>query len=383
MTYRAAAPMVRTNSSKPDPFMPDSMGVTMSNQKQIEVQLLAIPETSGSALYGMVDVLATSGRLWREIGGLDGGPELMQPKIVAPDTKPFRCGYGVPVMADLTTDDSNVPEILIIMDIWVGAEDPLADRYDDLKAWLRHCWANGTTMYSACSGSVLLAAAGLLDGYAATSHWVYEDLFREHFPEVNFDPKPALVFADKTGRMVTAGGAYSWHDLALHIIARHISPGEAISTAKFFLMNWHSDGQLPYANLARQRPHADSVVRRAEVWLANNLCHADPVSGVVDAVAIPERSLKRRFTQATGHTIIGYAQNLRMEAAKQALETSQKPIEQISADVGYENVAFFRRLFKRSTGLTPREYRKLYEPLWEAHNGQQSDSASELRRKVA
>src|SRR5690554_880170 len=82
-------------------------------------------------------------------------------------------------------------------------------------------------IYSACSGSVLLAAAGLLDGREATSHWGYQDLFRKSFPKVRFNPAPNLVIADPTGRIVTAGGTTSWHDLAIHIISRHCSPGEA------------------------------------------------------------------------------------------------------------------------------------------------------------
>ncbi|WP_305985878.1 GlxA family transcriptional regulator [Roseibium sp. MMSF_3544] len=354
----------------------------MADQRPLEVQLLAIPETCGSALYGMVDVLATSGRVWREISGLEAGPELIRTRIVSPCAEQFRCENGVPVSPDLTTEYSNVPEVLVIMDIWVGADDTVADRYEELSAWLKHCWSNGTIIYSACSGAIMLAAAGLLDGRSATSHWVYEDMFREQFPEVNFDPTPALVFADGSGRLVTAGGAYSWHDLALHIISRHISPGEAVSTAKFFLMSWHADGQLPYANLARQRPHADSLVRRAETWLAANLCHSDPVTGVVEVIGVPERSLKRRFSQATGNTIIGYVQNLRVEAAKQALEVSQKPVDEISVEVGYENVAFFRRLFKRATGLTPREYRKMYEPFWTDQSMRKMPHV-DVQRKIA
>ncbi|MEM1131067.1 MAG: AraC family transcriptional regulator, partial [Pseudomonadota bacterium] len=108
---------------------------------------------------------------------------------------------------------------------------------------------------------------------------------------------------------------------------------------------------------------ADNAVRRAETWLAENYSADDPVSGAVEAVGLPERSLKRRFQNATGSTLIAYAQNLRVEAAKAALEQSDKPVEDVSAEVGYENVAFFRRLFKRATGLTPSDYRKLYKPM--------------------
>src|SRR5690606_40395603 len=99
--------------------------------------------------------------------------------------------------------------------------DDLRDRHSDVKAWLRRCYESGSMIYSACSGSVLLAAAGLLDGREATSHWGYQDLFRGSFPKVRFNPAPNLVIADQTGRIVTAGGTTCWRGLGIHIIARH------------------------------------------------------------------------------------------------------------------------------------------------------------------
>lgn len=210
---------------------------------------------------------------------------------------------------------------------------------------------------------MLLAATGLLNGREATSHWGYQDLLRRNFPQVRFNPSPNLVIADPGGRIVTAGGTTSWHDLALHIISRHCSPGEALRIAKVYLLKWHGEGQLPFASLVRRQPHADAAVRRAEEWLARNLSVATPVTAVVEACGIPERSLKRRFKMATGTTLIEYLQNLRIEKAKQLLETSSQSADEISAMVGYDNPAFFRRLFKRLTGLTPGAYRRMFQPI--------------------
>lgn len=334
----------------------------MHPEPTIDLQLLALPESAGSSLYGMYDVLKTCGRVWREISRLESAPDLFQTRIVSTSIEPFRCGYDIPVMPEVAIGSGNTPNIIVITDFWLSPDESLIDKHAELKAWLSRCWADGTTIYSACSGSVLLAAAGLLDGMSATSHWVYQDLFDTEFPKVTFDPQPTLCFSDPSGRLVTAGGASSWHDLALYIISRHISPAEAIQTAKFFLMKWHAEGQLPYSNRVRRRPHADSAVRRAELWLADNLRSQDPVAEVVEVIGIPERSLKRRFTKATGTSLIQYIQNLRVEAAKEALESSRQTIDEVAYNVGYENVAFFRRLFRRSVGLSPSEYRRLYEP---------------------
>lgn len=243
--------------------------------------------------------------------------------------------------------------------------------------WLRQRYRAGNTIYSACSGAVLLAASGLLNGKEATSHWGYTDLFRRSFPDVRFVPEPNIVFADHTGRIVTAGGATSWHDLGIHIISRHCSPGEALHIAKVYLLQWHGDGQLPYASLVRRQPHADSVVRQAENWLADHFNEANPVATVVAACGMPERSLKRRFKTATGSTVIEYVQNLRIEAAKRLLETSDSPAENIAATVGYENPAFFRKLFKRLTGLTLAQYGRLFRPISDAAHVRPATSCEE------
>lgn len=328
----------------------------------VEALILALPETAGSSLYGMVDVLAATGTVWRELVGETPGPRMIQPRIVSETRAAFTCGNGIPVSPELAVDEVSEAEILIIPELWLAPTDDLSGRYAVLKEWIRHCYRGGSTIYTACSGSILLATTGLLDGREATSHWGYQDLFRRSFPSVRFNPQPSLVVADPAARIVTAGGTTSWHDLALHIIARHCHPGEALRIAKVYLLKWHSEGQLPFASLVRRQPHADSVVRRAEEWLTQNFRAANAVSGVVSACSVPERTLKRRFKAATGAPLLVHVQNLRIEEAKRLLETTSTSADEIAALVGYDNPAFFRRLFKRFTGLTPGAYRRMFRP---------------------
>lgn len=336
--------------------------------RAVDATILALPETAGSALYGMVDVLAATGTLWRELVGDEPGHALIRPCIASPTRRQFCCGNDIPVSPEITINQAGKPEIVIVPEMWLTPHDDIHDRYRDVKDWLCRCHESGSMIYSAYSGSVLLAAAGLLDGRAATSHWGYQDLFRNSFPKVRFNPAPNLVIADRTGRIVTAGGTTSWHDLAIHIISRHCSPGEALRVTKVYLLKWHGEGQLPYASLVRRQPHADSVVRKAETWLDVHYREPHAVNAVVKQCGIPERSLKRRFMTATGSTLIGYVQNLRIEAAKRLLESEDMAADEIAALVGYENPAFFRRLFKRSTGLTPGAYRRMFQPLGSASN---------------
>jgi transcriptional regulator GlxA family with amidase domain len=342
---------------------PKTALLTRSQAKPLDAVILALPETAGSALYGMVDVLSATGTLWQELVGEDQGSPDIEPRIVSRSLRAFRCGNGIPVNPALSISQAVAPRILILPEMWLAPSDDIAERYPDVKEWIRACYENGSSIYTACSGSVLLASTGLLDGRDATSHWGYQDLFRTSFPEVRFNPGPNLMIADQAGRIVTAGGTTSWHDLALHIIARHCSPGEALRIAKVFLLKWHGEGQLPFQSLVRRQPHADAAVRRAEEWLAGHFRDPEALSGAVAAGSIPERTLKRRFKAATGSTLIGQVQNLRIEEAKRLLENGKASADAISVAAGYDNPAFFRRLFKRCTGLTPGAYRRMFQPM--------------------
>lgn len=326
----------------------------------MDVLFLAMPETAGSSLYGMLDVLSATGKIWQELARTGGGKNYFRVRIVSPDGRLFSCVNGIPVNPDHSIADNPAAPIVILSELWLGPDESLAGRHPEVVEWLRTRHAAGSIIYSACSGSILLAETGLLDGCPATSHWGYEDLFRRQYPKVRFDPAPSLVYADPKGRIVTAGGTTSWHDLALHIIARHVNPGEALRIAKVYLLKWHDEGELPYTPLVRPLPHGDSVVRRCEDWLKANFSEIEAIREVVQGAGIPERTLKRRFKAATGASVIDYLQNLRIEEGKRMLECTDLPVEEISAAVGYADASFFRRLFKRLVGITPSAYRRMF-----------------------
>ena len=117
----------------------------------------------------------------------------------------------------------------------------------------------------------------------------------------------------------------------------------------------------------RRAPHADSIAKRCETWLAEHFRDIDAIRQLLEEIDVPERSLKRRFKAATGATLIEYLQNLRIEEAKRLLEQGELPIDEVSEAVGYLDISFFRRLFKRLTGLTPGQYRRMFQPLQLAH----------------
>jgi transcriptional regulator GlxA family with amidase domain len=332
----------------------------------IETLIVAVPETAGSALYGMVDVLMATGNVWQTLVRATPGESPFRVRIVSPQSRPFRCGFGIPVVPALSLRDDPPADIVILPELWLGPDEHLGGRYPALTRWIRTRYEAGGCLYSACSGALLLAETGLLDGHQATSHWGYQDLFRRRYPQIAFRPEPNLCFADAEGRIVTAGGTTSWHDLALHIISRHASPGEAMRIAQVYLLKWHAEGQLPYAPLVRPLPHSDATAKACEAWLAKHFRERNAVAGAVKHSGTPERSLKRRFKAATGLTLIDYLQNLRIEEAKRLLESSERSADDISFEVGYDDASFFRRLFRRRTGLSPIQYRRLFKPVRQA-----------------
>jgi transcriptional regulator GlxA family with amidase domain len=139
--------------------------------------------------------------------------------------------------------------------------------------------------------------------------------------------------------------------------------------AKVYLLKWHDEGQLPYEPLVRQQPHTDAIVRGCEDWLRKHFREAGAVARVVGHAGIPERTLKRRFKLATGLALIDYLQNLRIEEAKQLLESTRRSVDEIGFEIGYEDASFFRRLFRRRTGVAPAQYRRLFQPIHRATPG--------------
>ncbi len=337
-----------------------SASIVMNSPQPVQVLIVAVPETAGSALYGMVDVLSAVGTLWQTL--VDGSPPVPRfaVRVIAPSRQPFVCGNQIPVTPALAVTEAPAADVVIVPEIWLDPDSSLFGRHQAVTSWLQQVHKDGAFVYSACSGSILLAESGLLDGCDATSHWGYESLFRRQYPQIRFRAEPNLAFADPDGRIVTAGGSTSWHDLALHIVARHASPAEALRLEKLYLLKRHEDGQLPFTALVRRSLHADRVVKQTEQWLQTHFAEANVLAGALQHAGIPERSLKRRFRTATGTSMLERLQDIRVEAAKALLEQTPQAVDEISLAVGYEDTSFFRRLFRRSTGLTPSQYRRMF-----------------------
>lgn len=172
-----------------------------------------------------------------------------------------------------------------------------------------------------------------------------------------------LCLSSESEGIVTAGAVAAWQDLAIHLIARLCGRQQALRTAKVFLLSGHEEGQLPFAAMTRKIDTSDKVIAGCQSWIAENYAASNPVQRMIERSGLNPRTFARRFRAATGYQPIDYVQALRVEEAKQILETEELGIDEIAEAVGYDDPASFRRLFKRKAGLTPAAYRKKFAGL--------------------
>ena len=325
------------------------------------VSIVATSDSAVSPVGGLFETFSAAGSLVAPEDRGDGAGDPFEVEIVGERAGTIDGPSGLTISAQRSVGEIDRTDVVIVPSMALREEvDWVPGRYPALVAWIRSMHERGATVCSACTGAMLTAETGLLDGNEATVHWVTEAYFREHHPEVVLRLDEVLVVSGEDGRLVTSGAATAWHDLALYLIARNVGPATAQALARFYLLQWHQGGQAAFQVFNPGTDHGDALVLAAQRWIADNHAVAAPVAEMVRRSGLSSRSFKRRFKAATGETTISYVQRIRVERAKRALETGGAPIEEISWAVGYEDPASFRRLFKRVTGLTARSTRPPY-----------------------
>ena len=324
------------------------------------IALLVAPETSPSVLYGFYDVLLSVGAVYPDMTTGAPGEAMLDVRIVAAADRPFRCFGNVPVEPHATTSDLDRVDVAVVCDMYTPIDSAPHGRYGTEIAWLQRMHRNGALIASVCTGSLILAEAGLLDGRECTAHWAYRDLFRKEYPKVKLTAGSILNLNFEAEGVITAGGVTAWQDLALHIIARLCGTQHALRTAKVFLLSGHEDGQLPFAAMSRRVQSTDAVIAKCQRWIAENYASPNPVASVAAYSGLAPRTFARRFRAATGYLPMDYIHALRIEEAKQIIETEGGDMDDAGYRVGYEDPTFFRRLFKREVGLTPAAYRRKF-----------------------
>lgn len=220
---------------------------------------------------------------------------------------------------------------------------------------LRYFQARHTCMVASCAGVFYLAAAGLLEGRTVTTHWALFEELTKRYPNIEAVDRRNMVVDQ--GDVITAAGVYAYQDLVLHILARNSGYTLAKQVADFALLDISGRLQSYYARFHPNYDHGDDRVLRAQRYCNNRPAGRLSVKSMAVAASLSERMLTRRFSKALDMTPGQYLIQLRIEKAKQLLESKAKSIEQTAAAIGYNDMSNFIRAFRRVAGITPAEFR--------------------------
>lgn len=315
-----------------------------------EIGLLIYPDSQLAAVYGLTDLFRIAGEWsaprpesgprrairvshWRAPEG--GG----QPACVW-DSHPgpaHRLGYVI------------TPPSLVMP----ARMQPMPDE----AQWLTARHAEGSRLCSICAGAFVLAETGLIDHRRATTHWAFAETLAARFPNVDV-AVDRMVLDD--GDILTAGGILAWTDLGLTLVSKLLGPSVMLATARFLLVEPPGRAQLPFAQFIPVFDHGDAAILRVQHRMHATGAQEQTVADLASLAGMSERTFLRRFAKATGLRPTEYAQQVRIARAREALELTNTPVEQVAFQVGYGDPAAFRKVFARITGLGPTAYRRRF-----------------------
>jgi transcriptional regulator GlxA family with amidase domain len=311
-----------------------------------EVGILVYPGCQRGAVYGLSDLFWIAND--RGAGhGIDG---------IRVSHWEAQEGGGVARTSDSHPQEGDgVPAVLIApprLDVPVSAEDAAP-----FARWLLDRHAAGAVLASVCAGAFLLAATGLLAGRRATTHWYFEERFRERFPDVKLDIDKLII---DDGDIITAGGITAWLELGLRIVDRLLGPTLMMETSRFMLVDPVGREQRHYSSFAPRLAHGDQPILKVQHWLQSDAVSKASVRDMAAHAQMEERTFLRRFRAATGLKPVEYLQHLRVGKAREQLEFTHDTIDSIGWAVGYEDPAAFRKVFQKVMGLAPGDYRRRF-----------------------
>ncbi len=218
--------------------------------------------------------------------------------------------------------------------------------------------AGGGLLISICSGSFLLAEAGLLDHRPALMHWKSEPLFQRMYPRLKIDTEKTV--ADYGNIICAIGGGTAYDYLVLHLVERYGGRQAAVDTAKLLMINLNPPSPGPFRDTLQNHSHPDKLVLRAQRLIEQQSSDEIAFNELAEKMHISERQLNRRFNQALQCSPLQYLQKVRIRHACNLLEASELPSSRIVYEIGYQDESSFRRLFKKHLGTTMEQYRRQF-----------------------
>lgn len=291
-----------------------------------------------------------------EVFGLprpEAGPHWYRFASCAVEPGPLRAMGGLTVQADAGLELLAHAD-LIIAPGWKGVD---IEPSPALQEALRAAYLRGARLMSICSGIFVLATAGLLDGRRVTTHWRYAEALTTRFPSLEFDGE--VLYVDE-GQVLTSAGSSAGIDLSLHVVRRDFGPEVANQVARRLVMPAHRNGgQLQYVE--RPVPVRENA-RLSDV--ISNVCaqldHPFTIAEMAHMAAISERTLHRRFIETVGEAPVSWLVGVRVDRARELLETQDLPMDELARLCGFSDAAVLRHHFRRRLKVSPTEYRSTF-----------------------
>jgi transcriptional regulator GlxA family with amidase domain len=299
--------------------------------KRISIAICDYPNVLKSALYGLQEMFLIANRVCQE----QGVAVEFEPIVVSSICLPRDHATVIVLPPSLSGDDYQHPDAALI-------------------DWLKSQHRQGAIIASACAGAFILAATGLVDTREVTTHWNLSTLFEQQFPHIKLNTSQILI---AHGDVISAGGVMSWLDLGFELVVQFASLGVMRQLGKLLVVDTAVREQRFYQPFIPRLSHGDSTIISLQQLL--NVQYPQPLSihSLAQRANMTERTLQRRFSKATGYNPNHYLQRLRVQKACDLLESSIHSFDWIAHQVGYEDVSACRKVFIKTMGLTPSEFR--------------------------
>jgi transcriptional regulator GlxA family with amidase domain len=318
-----------------------------------KIVILAYPGVQPLDVAGPAEVFAGASQL----AALDSGAAAYDVEVVAQTTEPIVTRDGAYGIAPRRTTASvrGPIDTLIVAGGW-GVYDQVSNR--SLIRWVRSAARRSRRVTSVCSGSFLLAEAGLLEGKRATTHWSScAELARRH-PEIDVDPEPIFVH---DGDVWTSAGVTAGMDLSLALVEADLGREVAADVARWLvLFLQRPGGQAQFSSQLRAQAAQRDPLRELQLWIADHLDDDLRVEALAERAAMSPRNFARAFRDETGRTPAAYVTDLRVERSRQLLEDGAASIDSIARSCGFGTPETMRRAFARRVGVPPAEYRSRF-----------------------
>ncbi len=347
---KKAAPRVSSGMKKvPHPGGGDNL---------VDVTIVVFEDGYASTAIAPIEIFHSAGVVWNWLHGETVHPRF-RVRTASIDGRKVNAAGSLGLTPDCAIGDIKHTDIIIIAAPGWDVLDEIA-KNTTLVPWVKRWHDRGAYIAGACTGVAFLAESGILNGRVATTHWGVAEIFRKRYPEVCWQTDQ---FVTEDGRLFCSGGVYASIDLSLYLVEKFCGHEIALQVAKSLLLSMPRGRQSGYSVVQLSRPHSDDKIRQTEEYAQQHF-HGDvSIDILAKRIGMGPRNFIRRFKAATGRLPGAYIQTLRVSAAKELLEHGASSIQTVSSRIGYEDVAFFRSLFKRHTGMTPAEYRDRFSGL--------------------